>query len=264
MNWRPHDGVLVLCLVLAMLVTVDPVGSQDEISATQHDSENATEESDPPALTTRSAWQFNTRERTAVARKAVADERIEDAVEAAETASALRPSDPLLTFNQGTAHLLAENSNVAIEALEKVAKAGGSTASDAAYNLGNAYMKAQQVDDAIDWYEESLRRDPSRVAAKINLELALQQQQQQQQDQEQQQHGPDEQQQQPQQGNEEQQEPGAEEQQQQSALPRFQPRPDMTAEEAASLLEAVEEMERQARSEQEPDQRRAAPGNRDW
>lgn len=59
--------------------------------------------------------------------------------------------------------------------------------SKAAFNLGNAFVDAQQFDKAVPAYIEALRNNPADMDAKINLELAkrlLQQQQQQQQQQE--------------------------------------------------------------------------------
>jgi tetratricopeptide (TPR) repeat protein len=56
------------------------------------------------------------------------------------------------------------------------------------YNLGNSYLKAQKLDEAIASYKNSLRYDPDDLDAKYNLEYAKkmkQQQQEQQQNQDQ-------------------------------------------------------------------------------
>lgn len=253
-----------------------------------------TSESDPavtegPAaapLMRKQGWLYNLRERTRAAVEALEDERPEAAVEAATVAHDLDKDDPVGAFNLGTVNLLAGDASEAAVQLAKVAESDSPVAVDAAYNLGSAHHRQRQLDDAIHWYEEALRRDPSRVEAKINLELALQRRQQQQQEQR---TGDEDRQDQDQTPQEEQQSDASSQQEQaaedeesdnaeadqprqgepqpdpgQSPLPQFQPRPDMTAEEAASLLEAIEAMEREAREEMQPEFRRRAPGDRDW
>ncbi len=235
-------------------------------------------------LQTKRGWLYNPRERTDRAIDALEQERPEEAITAATEARALAPGNPVAAFNQGTTHLLTGDATAAESALRPVAEATSdpTLSSDAAYNLGNAYFESKQHDQAVQWFEESLRRDPSRVSAKINLELALQAQQQEQQQQDQdsedsEQNAEQDQQQEQQQGDEgetspdpqegEQEEsiqPQPQQGQEESPLPKFQPQPDMTAEEAASLLEAVEAMEQEARAAEQPERRQAAPGNRDW
>lgn len=241
-------------------------------------------------LASSEAWLYNPRERTRAATRALEQEQPDEAIAAATVAHDIDPEDQLGTFNLGTVRLLAGDASGAVEPLARVAEADSPLDVDAAYNLGSAHHQAQELDQAVLWYEETLRRDPSRVDAKINLELALEQRQQQQQDAGDQQQ-PDQQQSEndeqpstegeerpspeprtPEDGEQDQSEgPTQEEQQnpsqpdeQESPLPQFEPRPDMTAEEAASLLEAVEAMEREARDEMQPQARRAAPGDRDW
>lgn len=266
-------------MVLALLF--HPVAPQ----ATGQAQVSAPGADDPSAATDRAenrspvrqiqGWMHNRRERTLAAVEALEQERFEDAVEAASTARRLDRGRPVGAFNEGTVRLLAGDAAGAMEPLEAAAQGDSELAAAAAYNLGNAHYETRQLDKAIEWYENSLRREPNQPAAKVNLELALRQRQQQQQRERQEQ-------QQTEQENEEQRQPHSSEEQQkeeptsdrgepedrqgdqESPLPRFKPRPDMTAEEAASLLEAVEAMEREARAELQPESRRAAPGNRDW
>ena len=81
------------------------------------------------------------------------------------------------------------------------------------YNQGNNYFQQQQMDNAIENYQESLRLNPDDLDAKYNLELAMQQQEQQQQEQEQQQ---EQQQQEQNQSGEDQQEQESDQQQDQN------------------------------------------------
>ncbi len=204
------------------------------------------------------------------------------AVEAFETAARLDPNDPLLRFNAGSAHLVA-GSEGGLEHLRMASE----TAPDelrpgANYNLGNAQLAAGDLGAAIEAYEDSLRADPDHESAKFNLELALQQQQQQQ-EQEQQQQEPQEQQEQeqqdssdnpesgeqdqpePQESPSEQPEPQPGEGDQDQQLPQFEDQPDMTAEQAAAILEAVENLEREQRRKQAAEERKKRPRKgKDW
>lgn len=170
------------------------------------------------------------------------------------------------------------------------------------YNQGNARFAAGDMEGAIRAYEQALRRAPHHPDAKFNLELALREQQrrQQQQDEDGQQEDgsqdpqnqdesqgenqqPDQDQQpgegeqgageegpqqprQPEPGEGEpdqpQQQPGEPEP---SRLPRFEDQPDMTADEAAAILEAVENLEREQRQEEAELRARQRPTKeKDW
>lgn len=241
----------------------------------------------PPAATSApplEPYRFNARERTARALAAWEKGKPEDAVAPLDSALRLKPGDPLAEFNAGTAHLGARQSDAGT-LLEQAAKhAPADLAADALYNLGNARLEAQDARGAIDAYKSALRAQPDQPNAKRNLELALrlleeQQKQQQQQQQKDQQQNKD-QQQKPSpggqgEGNDPQQKPDAQQQQkpdpgqndpsqqgepqpgqqpppqqQNRPLPQFQDQKDMTAEQAAAILQAVENLERQQRREQ--------------
>jgi Ca-activated chloride channel family protein len=175
-------------------------------------------------------------------------------------------------------HLEAAAEAVGSEGLE------GDLAADTWYDLGTGRLQSGEAASAVEALSEALRRAPDRADAKHNLELALQaleqqrqQQQQQQQaspqDGEDQEDGQPQQRQQPDQGGD----PGEREQQQQQQqgrqpdqgenrpqqpgeprdgggeprregpLPDFVDQPELTREQAAALLEAVENRERQER-----------------
>jgi tetratricopeptide (TPR) repeat protein len=244
-------------------------------------------------------WLHNPRERTARAieewkRKdfTAADHHLEEALEAGdENARAL--------YNAGTGKLGAGTPGAALPLLSRAGEAAAREPDaqglrpDALYNLGNAYMAAGDLANAVESYRSALRLRPGHAAAKHNLELALRQQQQQQQQQQQPQQGKNQQQQQQQQkpgegddkGNQgeqpqqpqggdpkgEQQPQGGNQQQKpqqrSSRLPQFDPQKDMSAEQAAALLEAVENLEREqrrAQAAQERLQRAKKATEKDW
>ncbi|HVS03882.1 MAG TPA: tetratricopeptide repeat protein [Thermoanaerobaculia bacterium] len=240
----------------------------------------------------------NARERTASAREAWQDGDFPTAAAALGQALAAGDADdPALRFNAGTGALGVGEAAAALPLLAEAAAAGGPLAADAFYNLGNAHRQLGDLATAVAAYEESLRRDPGHQAAKHNLELALRQQQSanggggeegdgeseaggqqsagdpaaddpgadrppegEQPDasggegqQEQDQGGPDD---------------GRQGGEQPSRLPGFDEQQDMTAEQAAALLEAVENLEREQRRRQaaEERQRRSsrALAEKDW
>ena len=260
---------------------------------------------DWPAWMEKLLW--NPEERTARAVDAAEDGTVP--LEPLETALRLVPEDPVAQYNAGTARIQAGGDAEA--PLTQAAEAGeGDLVPSAHYNLGNARLKAQDFEGAIESYKNALRHASNFEDAKWNLELArrlLEQQQQQeqdqqqnqdeqgeqdeqedqdQQDQEQQQDGEQEQQDQDQnQDQQEQQQGGDEEQQQdqqqgeqppegtpqdqqqqeQSPLPQFSDLPDMTAEEAAAILEAIENMERERRQKEAEERARVTVrGKKDW
>lgn len=234
--------------------------------------------------------RWNERERSEAGIESLKDGRASEAVEAFETATRLDPENPLLRFNAGSAHL-ANQSEGAIPHLEHAAEfATGEIAAPANYNLGNARLAAGDPAGAIEAYEQALRSQPSHQAAKFNLELALRrQQQEQEQDQEQEQEPQDQgepspNQQEPDPNDEGQpppqppenqdpqdqesstQDPGPQEEGEgNDQLPRFEEQPDMTAEQAAAILEAVENLEREQRRKQAAEEMKKRPRKgKDW
>jgi Ca-activated chloride channel family protein len=99
----------------------------------------------------------------------------------ASAPQARRSSDtaPLAHFNSGTAHLAAGDKRKAVEHLQEAAKEAGPELSAAAhYNLGNARLAAGDNGAAVEAYKQALRAEPANADAKFNLELALRGQQQ--------------------------------------------------------------------------------------
>ncbi|HZF07634.1 MAG TPA: tetratricopeptide repeat protein [Thermoanaerobaculia bacterium] len=245
-------------------------------------------------------WLWNPRAET---NAAIADAQQKDkasrerAVREADTAVRLAPDDSLVQYDAGTVHLTAGDPRGAAGLLDRAAKglahAGPDLAAAASYNQGNAQLADSHFDPAIAAYRQALRADPANANAKWNLELALRQRQDQMQ-----MKGPNGSRggsgggntPSPSPGNEQpgkkdegtpdpgkSQQPaggeanrgGAQGQPQprpgDQPLPQFKNQPDMSAAEAAALLESVENLERQQRRAQAAQraQRRAAKG-KDW
>jgi tetratricopeptide (TPR) repeat protein len=224
-----------------------------------------------------SPWVHNARARTESGIKAQQEGEAAVAGEALGTALGLAPADPLVQFNAGTASLMGAGAE-AVPLLQAAAESASPALQPTAYyNLGNAFLAGQDAEGAIGSYKQSLRLDPTNLDAKHNLELAqkLLEQQQQQQEQEQEQDEEQEQNEQEQQQQEQEQDQQGEQEEQpqnqqpqeqpsDSPLPDFEEQPDMTAEQAAAILEAVENLEREQRRKQALEQMKKAKKERDW
>jgi tetratricopeptide (TPR) repeat protein len=241
-------------------------------------------------------WLVNPRQQTGEGLADLGRGEADEARRHFETALRLAPDEPKVRYNAGTGALLADDPEAAVELLGAAAAAASPRlAPSALYNLGNARLAAGDAPGAIAAYEECLRRAPGFVDAKFNLELALaeaaRRRPQRQPDREAPEGsspgeeessadagGPDPP------GEERRDEappepsgrqgdregPSRTEQERQGgarmdALPRFQEQPDMTAEQAAAILEAVENLEREQRRRQAAQRarQRGGPG-KDW
>jgi tetratricopeptide (TPR) repeat protein len=232
---------------------------------------------------------YNPRERTERAIEAYVKGEPEEALDRAETALRLAPDDPRVQYNAGTGHLANGHERQAIKLLEKAAKEAPADLSPTAhYNLGNARLAAGDASGAVQAYQQTLRAQPGNLDAKHNLEIALREEQKQRKGLQGQRAGdrgnrkpnpdpsnsrgkgqPDKNQQQPQQQGQQPQ-PGQQSRagqggQRDERLPQFQNQPEMSGREAASVLAAVENLERQQRRDQAAKRarQRAAKG-KDW
>lgn len=240
-------------------------------------------------------WLYNPRERTAGAIEALENKDAERAVDLTDTALRLAPDDPLPRFNSGTAQLAAGHERRAMPLLEKSARdAAPGLAPAAHYNLGNARLAAGDAAGAVAAYKQALRLVPDDANAKHNLEIALREHEKQRRglqgsprgsrgnrkdqqdpsgsrgsqnpnDQDPRRSDRDDQ------GKSEQPGQGQPQAGQrprapgQEGRPRFQDQPEMSAREAAALLQSVENLERQQRRDQAAKRarQRAATG-KDW
>jgi Ca-activated chloride channel homolog len=234
-------------------------------------------------------WLYNPRERTASAMTQVEQGKPAEAVRPLETAARLAASDPTAQYNAGAGHLLADQGKDAVPFLERAAEhAPPALKPRAEYNLGNAKLAAGDASGAVAAYKNALRLEPQNDDAKWNLELALRQLEKERQAKKPQEtpQGKREGQQErsqgsgaqdPSQGNQDKskaEDPGKNEYQppqeggqqpKSQGMGSFKEQPDMTAQQAAALLESVENLERQQRKAEIAQRARKTPkGVKDW
>lgn len=222
---------------------------------------------------------YNPRERTLAGLDALERGDFPAAVEAFEVAARLS-DDPATRFNLGTARLFAGRGD-AVGALTAVARSDSELAPRAFYNLGTSLLDAGELGAAIEALEESLRRAPDFRDAKVNLEIALRRveppepeegedgDEQEDGDQGEQDGAPpppsDDGEAEPDQSGDGEQSPSEQQREKESPLPQFRDLEDMTAEEAAAILEAVENLEREERRDQMLEAMKNRPqGSKDW
>jgi len=246
-----------------------------------------------PSETLLEKLRYNVRERTRSATADLDREEFESAADSLETAQRLAPDSPTALYNLGTGHLHALDPRAITELETLLEAAPPELVADAAYNLGNARFAANDFQGAIEAYKQTLRTESAYEDAKHNLELALQkleEQQQQQQsndsqsdsdsegdqgdsgeqdsppgeDQQEQDESSEGDQENEDQGNEPEAD-GSEGEDQRNPLPQFEEQPEMTAEQAAAILEAVDNLERRQRQEDAREKARPVPvGGKDW
>jgi Ca-activated chloride channel family protein len=245
-------------------------------------------------------WLYNPRERTERASEAYAKKKPDQAVGPADTAVRLAPNDPTVQYDAGTAHLAAGDHRKAVSLLEKATKGAAPELAPAAhYNLGNARLAAGDPGGAVEAFKQALRESPGNAAAKFNLELALREEQKkklggggkpagsrgnQKQNQDPASQGagnnPQPSPNKPQDGNQppnprgqgQQPKPGQTGESKQAGgaggddrLPQFRNQPEMNGQEAASVLAAIENLERQQRRDQAARRaRQHAVKGKDW
>ena len=231
-------------------------------------------------------------------------EQYDEALTEYRSAQVLAPELLELSFNAGNALYRKGVVTDALREYEKAAGSADSLlAASASYNAGTASLNAGDLASAVDLLKASLRLDPGDVDAKHNLELALrlmeqqqqpqdqqdreqqedqeQQQDQEQQDQEQQdqEQQDQEQQDQEQQDQEQQDQEQQDQEQQQNQEQQDQEQQDqeqqqqqdqqdeltMSPEDAARLLDAIEEAEKELQAElRAAKARKRAKVDKDW
>ena len=205
-------------------------------------------------------------------------EKFDEALTEYRSAQVLAPELAELFFNAGDALY---RKGVLPDAIREFAKASGSAdsllAAGAYYNAGTASLSMGDLETAIDSFKASLRIDPTDPDAKHNLELALRlrdqqeqqqqqdQQNQEQQDQDQEDQGQESQQDQQQQDQQDRQQESGEEQSEAEQEEQPQQEQAMSPEDAARLLDAIEEAEKELQAElRAAKARRRAKVDKDW
>ncbi len=98
----------------------------------------------------------------------------EGAISGYSRAREVAPEVAELSYNIGNAYLKSREFDEAVENLLRAAAEGDdSLAQKSLFNLGNAYYEGLQFEKAVEAYRESLRIDPGDMDAKYNLELAF-------------------------------------------------------------------------------------------
>ena len=181
-------------------------------------------------------------------------------------------------FNLGNALYRQGKYDEAVRAYDAARQASTEmrTRADAAYNIGNAWLKAQQPQKAIQSYVDGLKLDPDDQEAKYNLSAALrmlQQQQQQQQQQKNQQNkqqkdkqNKDQQNQQQQQDKDKQQQqkPDQNQDQQQQRQPQQQQDRQISKADAERILDVLKNNERDIQKKRQAKPAGRARTERDW
>jgi Ca-activated chloride channel family protein len=103
--------------------------------------------------------------------KQFAEKKFAEAQKSFATSSSIA-SSPARSFNLGTSQIASGNREAGSATIAK-AMADPSLRADALFNRGNSALSSNAFDYAIRDYSQTLRLNPSDVAAKRNLEIAI-------------------------------------------------------------------------------------------
>lgn len=215
------------------------------------------------------------------ANRAYENGNYEEAAQLYRDAIADDPENAKLHFNLGNALAKMGNAEEAEAAFSRYKSLVESPVEEslADYNTGKMLTDMEQYDDALNYFRETLIKNPDDRDARHNYELALRKQQEQQQENEQEQSDSDENQendedqnsqndqnQQNQNENQPQNENEQQNPQDQQGEDQQQPIPlDMTEEEAKNILDALKQLERELLENRKKESTQAQSGNeKDW
>ncbi len=227
-------------------------------------------------------WGNPVAEKNARGNREYLEARYADALAAYSQALGHEPEHPDVTYNIGNVLYRQGRFEQAAQGYAKALFPDDERRrKEAAYNAGNAFYRLGNLEQAAAYYKKALEMDENDEDARYNLELVLRQMQnQEQQDQEQKdqkqqdqekedQNGEDSEQDQQDQGEQQnqQQQPSEADSSQtrQEQMQEAEERKDkMTPEEAARILDALEQEERELRAEQRKQIQRKQDVEKDW
>lgn len=205
-----------------------------------------------------------------------------EAAELYQQALSQDPDNPHLHFNLARTLYELGQDEAAMEAYDRYESLTEAPVkkSYADYNKGRMLTDQENYQEAVDYFREALKNNPTDSDAKFNYELAIQKQQEKEQEQQEQDsesesgEGEDDQESSDQQDNQQEQDPDQDsESNQQSGQPeqeegdsQEQPRPlEMTPEEAQNILDALQQLERELLENQKKESTEPPSGNeKDW
>ena len=173
-------------------------------------------------------------------------------------------------FNLGNALYKQGKFDEAVRAYEAARQAArnAQTRADASYNIGNAHLKAQDPQKAIQSYVDGLKLNPDDQEAKYNLSQALRMLQQQQQQQQQQQKNQNQNKQQDNKQDKQQQQQNQEQQDQQQQQQRQQKQQQQDRQiskvDAERILDVLKNSERDIQKKRQAKQAVRARTEKDW
>ena len=207
--------------------------------------------------------------------KMYGDEKYDEALTKYRDAQVQAPESAIVPFNIGAAEYKKNKYEEALKETEAALKSDAAgVQAKAYYNMGNALFRLGKLPESIMAYKKSLEIDPDDEDAKYNLEFVRkkikdeaqkeqqnpQQQQQQQQDQNQ-----ENQEQQDQQQQEQEQQQQEQQQEQQQQQQQGQEREDeMSREDAARILEALNQNEKNQKDQRKVKSRGSITVVKDW
>jgi len=228
------------------------------------------------------------RRQVAEGNKHYAENKFDEANDKYRDAEVANPESPIVHFNIGDALYKKRKYEEALQAYQKALQKSDDAQLQAQshYNIGNTYFRLNKWQESLQSYQEALKLNPKDNEAKYNLEYVRakikenaqkqpqdqQQQQKQNQQQQDQQNQQDQQkqdqqqqeQQQKEQQQEEQDQQKPDEQKQQQATQQRKDQEQMKKEDAARLLEALKNQEKEAQKQRQMKVQGRARVDKDW
>lgn len=224
------------------------------------------------------------RRQIAEGNKHYAESKFDEANDKYRDAEVANPESPIVHFDIGDALYKKRKYEEALQAYQKTLQKSDDPQlqAQAYYNSGNTYFRLNKWQESLQSYQEALKLNPNDQDAKYNLEYVRakikenakkqpqdqqQQKQQNQQDQQQNQQQQDQQQKQPDPDQQQKEQQQPDQQKQNEAQPAKQQKGDkdqMKKEDAARLLEALKNQEKEAQKQRQMKVQGRARVDKDW